>query len=217
MAKLLPGQVLLRDTQRNVEWIYDVDEEEYAFLKKRGTFDEDGALVLSMPLISGIKRFSVDRVLSDTEKYIKKMGVPNLHFTQDDLEDIDLGEIEQATNDQLEEYLAVFGGYRSYLESQLSMVEARRNTIEIGLEEGINRAVYTTGRGYKERGEKTPLKEALKGECFAESSLLRQTRADLIEIEAVCIRIRGMREAYKAAFETTSRIASLRMSSREQV
>ena len=77
--KLPPTQVVVIDSYRGQPWIYDVsDPDELDFLSERGTRDEDGNLILTTPIISGLKKFTVDSVMNYVDDYIKDNGIPEL-------------------------------------------------------------------------------------------------------------------------------------------
>lgn len=215
--KLLPGQVLIVEKERGINWVCDVSEEEYEYLSKFGAFNEDENLVLPLPFIASIKRFSPVQILDNVEKYVKEVAVPNLKMEAGDRTDIDLDDLSSATNEQLEQYLAVFGGYKSYLESQLSVIESKKGVLEAGFEEGLNKMYYQMEQKYHDYVGRKPNKEALRGEALAENSQLKNIRQELIEAEAIYNRVRGLRDAYNSAFNTVSRIVALRASGKDQV
>ena len=153
------------------------------------------------------------------ENYVRGLNVPSLIISSEIAapSHIDLVDMHKSTNEQLEEYLSLFGGYRAYLDAQLSELESKRGTFESLFEEGLSKALYNLELEYRKSGEKKPIKEVLHGEALSKSDTLRRTRQDLIEVEAFCARITTLRDSFKVAFDTTSRIVSLRISSREQV
>ena len=163
------------------------------------------------------RRFSSEEILATAERYLRDVSVPNLNIEIAERQDIQLGDLNKATNEQLEEYLSVFGGYRAYLESQLSVIEARKGVLEAGFEEGLNKAFYYLSQKYADHAGRKPTKEAMRGEAIAENPQLRKARQDLIEVGAIYTRVKGLRDAYLSAFTVVSRIVSLRSSSRDQV
>ena len=159
-SELLPQQVIVKDKSSGLEWIYDVDPEEFDFLKDIGEWDDSGNLVLNSPLIAGIKGFSPDKTIESVEQEVIEMQVPALEIDIDTIErpSLKLEDLNKCTNLELEEYLAMFGAYRAYLEAQLSLVEARRGILESSFEEGLNKMYYTLEQKYRSANGRKPVK-----------------------------------------------------------
>ena len=219
-SELLPQQVKVKDKSSGLEWIYDVDPEEFDFLKDKGEWDDSGNLVLNSPLIAGIKGFSPDKTIESVEQEVIEMQVPALEIDIDTIErpSLKLEDLNKCTNLELEEYLAMFGAYRAYLEAQLSLVEARRGILESSFEEGLNKMYYTLEQKYRSANGRKPVKESLRGEALASNPNLGNLRKELIQTDALYIRTLGLRNAYKIMWDTVSRVIALRTSAgRDQV
>jgi hypothetical protein len=209
--------VILLDRDRNVPWEYEIqDEEEYQFLQKRGEWDDEGRLILDLPIIAGTKKFSIPQTLGRITRQTKELSVPSFDIDESDITPIQLENLYRATNSQLEEYLAKFGGYKAYLEAKLSEVASEKSLYESAFEAGLNKAYYELEKAYKNENHRKPNKESLKGEAFSRNGLLRDTYQKMIEVEALFIRIEGLKNAYTSAFNAVSRIVALR-TLREQV
>ena len=77
-GKLAPHQVILI-SDNQVPYIYDIeDKEEYAFLESRGERDEDGNLVLKMPLVAAARRFTLESVMKNIAKHETELGIPSI-------------------------------------------------------------------------------------------------------------------------------------------
>ena len=215
--QLLPNQVYLRDERFNLTWIYDVDPEEWEFIKERGKEDENGDIVLSSPMIASLKKWKLKEVLDQNESQISNMEIPQLIIDLKKKEEIVLPDLSVCTNQQLAEFLTVFGGWRAYLEAQLSYVESKKEMLEMAFEEGLSKAMYGIRKRYEEEGIKRPIKEVIRGEAFSLYPQLRKVRAELIETTGLFIRLSGYRNQYKALYETVSRVVALRSQSREEV
>ena len=79
-SKLVLGinQVLVKSETDNYSWIYDVDPEEFDYLKNKGKIDDDGNLVLSLPFAASLKKFSVNKVIESVDVFVKELNVPEL-------------------------------------------------------------------------------------------------------------------------------------------
>lgn len=213
-GKLLPNQVIIRDSNNGLSYMYDIDDrEEYAFLSSRGTWDESGNLCLSTPLIAAIKRFTLDSVMANIDKYEKTFGIPDIIVGFEPKDSLKLENVSEYSNSQLEEYLAIFGGYRAYLEAQLAYIESRRGILEAGVEEGTRKMLYQLEQEYQDK--KKPNKEALHGEAVANNPSLKDLKKQYIEETAISVIIRGKLQAVKAAYDAASRVVALRSLSRE--
>ena len=177
-------------------------------------------MVLNSPLIAGIKGFSPDKTIESVEQEVIEMQVPALEIDIDTIErpSLKLEDLNKCTNLELEEYLAMFGAYRAYLEAQLSLLEARRGILESSFEEGLNKMYYTLEQKYRSANGRKPVKESLRGEALASNPNLGNLRKELIQTDALYIRTLGLRNAYKIMWDTVSRVIALRTSAgRDQV
>lgn len=209
---LLPNQVYLVDTHYNLKWIYDVDPDDWEFVSKDATKDEHGNIILEMPMLSKLSRWSPNIALKAIDAEIQELGIPTIDIDVKKDQTINLSELNNATNDGLEEMLSLFGGWRSYLEAQVADAEARKSVLESGVEEGLARQIAMLARGYREREERVPNQQALRGEAFAVHPQLKKAREELIEAEALYIKLLGLKNQYKSYYETISRVIALRTS-----
>lgn len=112
-------------------------------------------------------------------------------------------------NDQtLREMLMKFGGYISWLEAQIGMMEGRRSALKQGYDTAI--MVATSRRRGIKATEKS--KEA---DALSESETLRQTKRMQIEQDTLIATAKGMLEGYQRAWETVSRVVTIRMTEHE--
>ena len=215
-SKLVLGinQVLVKSETDNYSWIYDVDPEEFDYLKNKGKIDDDGNLVLSLPFAASLKKFSVNKVIESVDVFVKELNVPELIIEIEDRVPIDLDEITNSTNDQLGEYLVKFGAYKAYLETHLAVLDSKKSVLEASYEAGLDKLLHILDQKYRNETGKKPVKESLRGEAIALSPQLRQLKSDIIEIEAKRVRTSGIRESFKSCYDMTSRLISLRTSNR---
>lgn len=213
-ASQSPEHIIVVD-ERGVEWSYRVDDdpEIYKIVKSKGTIDERGRLVLTLPLVAALKGWNFEVAIKKIEQEMKEINVPDIFVDIIEKGKITIPNFDKCTNLQLEEHLSLFGGYRAYLEAQLAYLESKRQVLDSSFEEGMSKSMFLLSQGR----EKKPLKEALHGEAIASNSLLRKTKQDLIELNGLHARVLGMRDAYKSLWDTVSRIMSLRISGGEKV
>lgn len=209
VSKLLPNQVYVID-DRGLPWIYDIsDPDEYEFIQSRAKKDDAGNLVLSLPLIAAaLKRWTPEEALERIENEVKEINVPEIKMPTLKELDLDISDLGERTNEELEEMLAVYGGYMAYLESQLSYVESKKGLLESTFEESMSRMMF----GLQSQKDKKAVKESLRGEALSVNSKLNQLRKDSIEAEALFVRVLGLRNSYKAIYGAISRVVALRTS-----
>lgn len=211
--KLHPNQVLLVDKNTGLEWIYDIEDNDVIeFLRSKGTVDEFGNIILDTPIIAAIKGWTVESALQRVEKELQEIDIPLLDIPKEfSRENVHIPTLNDLDNEKLGQYLALFGAWKAYAEIQLAYIESKKSVLESGFEEGIAKAMANLSR----EQEKRPLKEILRAESMIANPQLKRVKQELIEAEALHIRLRGIRDAYKALYEATSRVAGLRMTTRE--
>ena len=156
-------------------------------------------------------------VLRRVDSYFEQLELPQLEADLEAPKIIAISDLEDCTNKDLENYLLLFGGFRSYLDTKLASVESRKTILEASFEEGLNRMLYILEEKYGDEGRRRPNKESLRGEAIASNSSLKRTRQELIEEEGMYVRLSGIRNAYKSMSDAVSRVVALRVSSGEQV
>ena len=156
-------------------------------------------------------------VLRRVDSYFEQLELPQLEADLEAPKIIAISDLEDCTNKDLENYLLLFGGFRSYLDTKLASVESRKTILEASFEEGLNRMLYILEEKYGDEGRRSPNKESLRGEAIASNSSLKRTRQELIEEEGMYVRLSGIRNAYKSMYDAVSRVVALRVSSGEQV
>lgn len=108
------------------------------------------------------------------------------------------------TDETLREMLQRFGGYVVYLEGVMGNLAGRITALRDSLSTAV---LVETAQLEDVRGATEKAKEA---RVMADSELLRRTKRMLIEEEALSAVVRGIRDAYKQAYDTVSRQVTLR-------
>ena len=147
-------------------------------------------------------------VLRRVDSYFEQLELPQLEADLEAPKIIAISDLEDCTNKDLENYLLLFGGFRSYLDTKLASVESRKTILEASFEEGLNRMLYILEEKYGDEGRRRPNKESLRGEAIASNSSLKRTRQELIEEEGMYVRLSGIRNAYKSMYDAVSRVVA---------
>ncbi len=157
------------------------------------------------------KRWSHTNASDLADTYINNIALPTFSISLDTPDaDLKFGEVIHASVVKLEEYLVIYGGYKSLLEQHVADIEARKGAMEGQFDEAYNIAMYQVAEEYTTKGERKPTKEQLRGEVMLTRSSLAKLRQDIIDTTTVYTRLLGQLKLYTSAFATVSRIVSLR-------
>lgn len=159
---------------------------------------------------------NIGKIMMDVDDFVDGLHVPFLNIDLSERKDLNLAGLSNATNEQLEEYLDVFGGYKSFLEGQLGVVESKRGVLDEAFDEGLFKMYFVLTERYRNEGAKVPTKETLRGQALSENTSLKEIREKLIEMESICKRVQGLKDSYASAFNTISRIVALRSTMKDQ-
>ena len=155
-------------------------------------------------------------VLDFAQQFVDDLAVPVIGKEVTKEYSLDFSNLMDADNHQLEEFIAMFGGYRAYLENQLAEITATKTAIEASFNENYSAAIYKLADERESLGKKKFTREEIRGAAFATYPTLPELRKEVMAHEAVYIRINGLLSAYKAAYDSVSRIITIRNLGREQ-
>ena len=160
--------------------------------------------------MADIQRWSPLTALANAETFITELSIPAIgkEVTKD--YSVDFTNLMNATNQQLEEFLTMFGGYKAYLENQLADVTATKTALEAAFNERYSTAIYTLAEDREQQGKKRLTREEVRGAAFSIYPGLIELRKQIIDQEAIYIRVSGLLNAYKSAYDAVSRIVTLR-------
>ena len=111
---------------------------------------------------------------------------------------------------ELEDFLTMYGGYKAYMETKVSDVEATVGAYDAAFNEGYNTALYKVVKEYESEGLKKPTREELRGEILTRFDSLREQKQELINQQAILKRMMGLLNTYTTAYNTVSRVVALR-------
>ena len=104
----------------------------------------------------------------------------------------------------------MYGGYKAYLETKIADIESKVGALQAAFNEGYSTALFRVVKQYEETDRKKPTKDELKGEVMDSYETLRELKKDLIEQEATLKKTEGLLNTYTTAYNTVSRIVTLR-------
>ena len=106
--------------------------------------------------------------------------------------------------------MLVYGGFKAYLEGQVSDAVTKSNAIEAAFNEGYATAIYRIADEREAEGKKKLTREEIRGAVMDRFDQLKELRREVIEQEAIHSRLQGLLNAYKAAYDAVSRVVTLR-------
>ena len=148
--------------------------------------------------------------ISKVEAYINRyVDIPRI----DELEnEMPMQQLHRATNQDLREYLEVYGSYKATLETKIAIIESNLSIIKNLFDTKLDIKI---GELSKNR-EKRPTRDFIRGQAMHEDEYLQNLSEELGMLNAIFIRVRGMRESYTTAYNTVSRMIALRETSPEK-
>ena len=124
--------------------------------------------------------------------------------------DLEFSKLTNYDNKELEDFLTMYGGYKGYLETKVSDIEATVGALDAAFNEGYNTALFKVAHEYDEQGKKKPTREELRGEIISKFDSLRELKQDLIGQTALLKKMSGLLNTYTTAYNTVSRVVALR-------
>ena len=149
-------------------------------------------------------KWTTMKALGRAQKELEALGLPSFK-KQDAREDLDFSNLSQYDNKELEDFLTMYGGYKAYMETKVSDVEATVGAYDAAFNEGYNTALYKVVKEYESEGLKKPTREELRGEILTRFDSLREQNQ-----QAILKRMMGLLNTYTTAYNTVSRVVALR-------
>jgi len=151
------------------------------------------------------------QIIDDTQVYMDRLAIKGLDDTvTQDYPNLDFTKLHLVSNDGLQEYIVMYGGYRAYLEVELSDVQSQLKVLEGHFQELYNIYIFKLANQRETEGLKKLTREEIRGACMSQSTELNSLRKEILGEEAKSTRLGGLLNAYKAAYDAVSRIVTLR-------
>ena len=155
-------------------------------------------------------KWTPSRAIQLAQQEIDSLSLPNFKVDLNDREDLTFSSLTNYTNKELEDFLTMYGGYKAYLETRVSDIEATVGALEAAFNEGYNTALFKVTQEYNETARKKPTREELRGEVLTRFESLRELKRELIEQQALLKKTQGLLNTYTTAYNTVSRVVALR-------
>ena len=155
-------------------------------------------------------KWSPMKALGKAQKEVDSLGLPPLVVNLEDNDTLEFSKLNTYDNKILADFLAMYGGYKAYLETKIADIESKVGALQAAFNEGYSTALFRVVKQYEETDRKKPTKDELKGEVMDSYETLRELKKDLIEQEATLKKTEGLLNTYTTAYNTVSRIVTLR-------
>ena len=151
------------------------------------------------------------KALGSASRYVDSLMVPGLSVNLEDREHLEFSDLMNASNRDLSEFLVAYGGYKAFLESQIADAQAKKNALTAAFDEGFATAVFRIADERETAGQKKLTRDEIRGAVMDKYEQLKELKREIIEQEAIETRINGLLNTYTTAYNTVSRVVTLRM------
>ena len=153
------------------------------------------------------KRWSYQDAIAFAKQERKDHPVPWVEINQNADETLDFGEVNSATNKELEAYLAIYGGNKAILEQVVASHQMKLGAMQAQFEEGYNVAFAQV---MKDAVGKKPTRDEARGIIMNTNKGLADLFKKMTEMEAAKTYEEGRLRLYTQCWNTVSRIVALR-------
>ena len=153
--------------------------------------------------------------IDNANLFLQNLNIPPFSKSVTKEYDLDFTNLMNTDNKQLEEFLTMFGGYRAYLEYELSDITSKKSALEAAFDEAYSTAIYRLADERENEGRKKLTRDEVRGAAFDKYNSLKVMRKEIIEQEAIHTKVAGLLNDYKAAYDAVSRVVTLRSLGRE--
>ena len=153
------------------------------------------------------KRWSYQDAIAFAKQERKDHPVPWVEINQNADETLDFGEVNSASNKELEAYLAIYGGNKAILEQVVASHQMKLGAMQAQFEEGYNVAFAQV---MKAAIGKKPTRDEARGIIMNTNKGLADLFKKMTEMEAAKTYEEGRLRLYTQCWNTVSRIVALR-------
>ena len=153
------------------------------------------------------KRWSYQDAIAFAKQERKDHPVPWVEINQNADETLDFGEVNSASNKELEAYLALYGGNKAILEQVVASHQMKLGAMQAQFEEGYNVAFAQV---MKDAIGKKPTRDEARGIIMNTNKGLADLFKKMTEMEAAKTYEEGRLRLYTQCWNTVSRIVALR-------
>ena len=153
------------------------------------------------------KRWGYQDAIEFAKQERQDHPVPWVKINQNADETLDFGEVNGASNKELEAYLAIYGGNKAILEQVVASHQMKLGAMHAQFDEGYNVAFAQV---MKEATGKKPTRDEARGIIMSTNKGLADLFKKMTEMEAAKTYEEGRLRLYTQCWNTVSRIVALR-------
>ena len=150
----------------------------------------------------------ISKSISNVDNFISSLNLPRINIDLKEREDLDFSRLTHYDNKEVEDFLAIYGGYKAYLEIKTTQIESKVSILKASFEDLYSIQAHKVVSMHKS-GRK-PTKEEIRGQIMSENDELSDLSNEIIELEAILKREMGLLKAYDTFYSTVSMIVTLR-------
>ena len=154
--------------------------------------------------------WTVEKGYNKANQYIEDMEIPFIQIDNNSRDDITFGNLSEASNTDLQEYLSVSGAWLAFVELNLAALGAKKGAYETAFETGMKVEKANLAEEYLAKGTRKPTIDEMEGIILRDNKRLNASMKTLIEIRAAYDKLLGRKEAFKGLFNTSSSVLSAR-------
>ena len=154
--------------------------------------------------------WTVEKGYNKANQYIEDMEITFIQIDNNSRDDITFGNLSEASNTDLQEYLSVSGAWLAFVELNLAALGAKKGAYETAFETGMKVEKANLAEEYLAKGTRKPTIDEMEGIILRDNKRLNASMKTLIEIRAAYDKLLGRKEAFKGLFNTSSRVLSAR-------
>ena len=158
-----------------------------------------------------VEKWTPMKALGKANRVIDDLMVPPFKTDLSEQPNLEFSNLMNADAKTLEEFLTLYGGYKAYLESRVADIEAAKNALKAAFDEGYATALSRIADERETEGKKKLTRDEIRGVALDNYSQLKELRQEIIEQEALEIQVEGLLNTYTTAYNTVSRVVTLRM------
>ena len=150
----------------------------------------------------------ISKSISNVDNFISSLNLPRINIDLKEREDLDFSRLTHYDNKEVEDFLAIYGGYKAYLEIKTTQIESKVSILKASFEDLYSIQAHKVVSMHKS-GRK-PTKEEIRGQIMGENDELSDLSEEIIEFEAILKSEMGLLKAYDTFYSRVSRIVTLR-------
>lgn len=143
------------------------------------------------------------------QKIEERVDVPSLNWNLDEQPDLEFPNAWRATNEELQRFLTMYGNYKSYLEYSLADKQSLAHVLSDQYDQIMSVSMYKFV--LQNTDAKRMVKEQVRGAVIDNNPSIKDHLYKMREVESECKRLEGLLASYTTAYNTISRIISLRV------